>query len=103
MSSSASKVSRSVETVAGIAEENSAATEEVSATAQEMNAQAEQIVASSQSLKEMAIALQNSIAMFKVNEDAEEANDTNQAANIKKNVTTADCKNGGKSAGLNIR
>jgi methyl-accepting chemotaxis protein len=71
MSNSAAKVSRSVETVAGIAEENSAATEQVSATAQEMNAQAEEIVNSSKSLKEMATALQNSIAMFKVNEDVE--------------------------------
>jgi methyl-accepting chemotaxis protein len=66
MSSGAAQVSRAVETVAGIAEENSAATEEVSASAEEMSAQVEEIVASSQTLKDMAIALEQSVAMFKV-------------------------------------
>jgi len=66
MTASASQVSKVVETVAGIAEENSAATEEVSASAEEMSAQVEEIVASSQTLKEMADALKNSSAAFKV-------------------------------------
>ncbi len=66
MTGAATQVSRSVETVAGIAEENSAATEQVSASAEEMSAQVEEIVASSQTLKEMAVVLEESVAMFKV-------------------------------------
>jgi methyl-accepting chemotaxis protein len=72
MSAGATQVSKSVETVAGIAEENSAATEEVSASAQEMSAQVEEIVASSQSLKDMAANLEQSVSMFKVNQDIKE-------------------------------
>jgi methyl-accepting chemotaxis protein len=67
MSSSATQVSKAVETVAGIAEENSAATEEVSASAQEMSSQVQEIVASAQTLKEMAVTLEQAVAMFKVN------------------------------------
>ena len=52
--------------MAGIAEENSAATEEVSASAEEMSAQIEEIVASSQAMKEMAVSLEKSVALFKV-------------------------------------
>lgn len=55
-----------METVAGIAEENSAATEQVSASAQEMNAQVEEIIASSRTLKEMALDLKERVAMFKI-------------------------------------
>jgi methyl-accepting chemotaxis protein len=66
MSDSATQVSKAIETVAGIAEENSAATEQVSASAQEMSAQIEEIVASTQTLKDMAEALEQSIAMFKI-------------------------------------
>jgi methyl-accepting chemotaxis protein len=66
MSASANEVNKAVETVAGIAEENSAATEEVSASAQEMSAQVEEIVASSQTLKDMAVTLEQSVAKFVV-------------------------------------
>jgi methyl-accepting chemotaxis protein len=66
MTANANLVSKSVETVAGIAEENSAATEQVSASAQEMSAQVEEIVASAQTLKDMAVTLEQSVAMFKV-------------------------------------
>ena len=68
MTTNASQVSKTIETMAGIAEENSAATEEVSASAEEMSAQVEEIVASSQTMKEMAMTLEQSVAMFKVNE-----------------------------------
>jgi methyl-accepting chemotaxis protein/sensor domain CHASE-containing protein len=64
MSAGATQVSKSVETVAGIAEENSAATEEVSASAQEMTSQVKEIAASSQTLREMAAAIEQSIADF---------------------------------------
>jgi methyl-accepting chemotaxis protein len=80
MSANAVEVSKAVETVAGIAEENSAATEEVSASAEEMSAQVEEIVASSQTMKEMAVSLEQSVAMFKV-----EATDTPVSAKIKAN------------------
>jgi methyl-accepting chemotaxis protein len=74
MAVSASQVSNSVETVAGIAEENSASTEEVSASAEEMSAQVEEIVASSQTLKDMAVILEQSVAIFKVNEETADNN-----------------------------
>lgn len=72
MADRASEVSHSIETVAGIAEENSAATEEVSASAEEMSAQVEEIVASSQTLKDMSSVLEQSVAIFKVNEEKAE-------------------------------
>jgi len=72
MSSSALQVSRAIETMAGIAEENSAATEQVSASAQEMSAQVQEIVASSHVLKNMASNLEQSVAMFKIDETASE-------------------------------
>jgi methyl-accepting chemotaxis protein len=72
MTANALQVSKSVETVAGIAEENSAATEEVSASAEEMSAQVEEIVASAQTLKDMAVTLEKSVSMFKI-ENASEA------------------------------
>ncbi len=68
MTTNAVQVSRAVETVAGIAEENSAATEQVSASAEEMSAQVEEIVASAQTMKEMAISLEQSVAMFKLDD-----------------------------------
>lgn len=71
MSASAIQVSKSIETVAGIAEENSAATEEVSASAEEMSAQFQEIVASTQTLKETAVILEQSVAMFKTSTDSE--------------------------------
>jgi len=77
MTTSASQVSKSIETVAGIAEENSAATEQVSAAAQEMSAQVEEIVAYSQKLKEMAVCLEQSVAMFKVNSNIEDKTKVN--------------------------
>jgi methyl-accepting chemotaxis protein len=70
MSANATQVSKSVETVAGIAEENSAATQQVSASAEEMSAQVEEIVASSQTLKDMALNLEKSVAIFKSKEQA---------------------------------
>jgi methyl-accepting chemotaxis protein len=69
MTVNASQVSKAVETVAGIAEENSAATEEVSASAEEMSAQVQEIVASAQILKDMAVTFEQSVTMFKTNEN----------------------------------
>jgi methyl-accepting chemotaxis protein len=67
MIENALKVSKSIETVAGIAEENSSATEQVSTSTQEMISRVEEIVASSQTLKEMSVSLENSVSQFKVN------------------------------------
>jgi methyl-accepting chemotaxis protein len=64
MSESATQVRKAIETVASIAEENSAATEEVSSSTEEMNAQVEEIVASAQTMKEMAVSLEQSVAIF---------------------------------------
>ena len=71
MTANTSQVSKAVETVAGIAEENSAATEQVSASAQEMNAQGQEIVASAQTLKDMAVTLEQSVSMFILNAENE--------------------------------
>jgi methyl-accepting chemotaxis protein len=92
MSASATQVSKAVETVAGIAEENSAATEEVSAAAQEMSAQVEEIVASSQTLKEMAVNLEESVAMFKVNTEEENRLKAERTANAEKTQSSVSVK-----------
>jgi methyl-accepting chemotaxis protein len=76
MSANATQVSQAVETVAGISEENSAATEQVSASAQEMNAQIEEIVASSQSLKDLSVVLEQSMAKYKIPSENEPATNT---------------------------
>jgi methyl-accepting chemotaxis protein len=80
---SASQVSKAMETVAGIAEENSAATEQVSASAQEMSAQVQEIVASSQTLKDMAILLEQSVARFKIKEKANDRANQKQSGRKK--------------------
>jgi methyl-accepting chemotaxis protein len=67
MTVNASQVSKAIETVAGITEENSAATEQVSASAEEMSAQAQEIVNSVGTLKDMAVTLEQSVSIFKVN------------------------------------
>ncbi len=74
MTDSANQVSKSIEMVAGIAEENSAATQQVSASTQEMSAQIQEIVASSQTLKDMAVELEQSIATFKIKDESKPAN-----------------------------
>jgi methyl-accepting chemotaxis protein len=87
MSANAVQVGKSIETVAGIAEENSAATEEVSASAEEMSAQVEEIVASSQTMKEMAVSLEQRIAMFKVDADTTSDIETGSTTAIKADRT----------------
>jgi methyl-accepting chemotaxis protein len=72
MTASATQVSKAVETVAGIAEENSAATQQVSASAQEMSSQVKEIAASSETLKEMAAAIEQSIAAFETHSVSQE-------------------------------
>jgi len=66
MAASSSEVTQAIENIASVSEENSAAIEEVSASAEEMSAQVEEVTASAQSLAEMAKALQNVVAQFKV-------------------------------------
>jgi len=66
MSASSTEVTQSIENIASVSEENSAAVEEVSAAAEEMSAQVEEVTASAQSLAEMAQALQQVVAQFKL-------------------------------------
>lgn len=66
MAAGSSEVTQIVESIAGTSEENSAAIEEVSATAEEMTAQVEEVSAAAQSLNEMAQALQEGVAQFKL-------------------------------------
>jgi methyl-accepting chemotaxis protein len=69
MAAGSGEVTQAIENIASVSEENSAAVEEVSAAAEEMNAQVEEVAASAQSLAEMAQALQQIVAQFKLSED----------------------------------
>ena len=66
MGANSNEVTQSIENIASVSEENSAAVEEVSASAEEMSAQVEEVTASAQSLDEMAQALQQVVAQFKL-------------------------------------
>ncbi len=69
MTASASEVMDVIEGIASISEENSAAVEEVSAAAEEMNAQVTEVAASANKLDEMAKAMQQMVAAFKLDSD----------------------------------
>jgi methyl-accepting chemotaxis protein len=69
MAAGSDEMSQAIENIASVSEENSAAVEEVSAAAEEMNAQVEEVTASAQTLSEMAQALQQLVAQFKLSED----------------------------------
>jgi methyl-accepting chemotaxis protein len=66
MTVSAGLVSRSVESIAAVSEQNSAAAQEVSATTEEMSAQAEEVAASAQALSEMADQLDAIVGRFQL-------------------------------------
>jgi len=66
MAAGSTEVTNAIESIASISEENSAAVEEVSASTEEMSAQVEEVTASAQSLADMAQALQQVVALFKV-------------------------------------
>ncbi len=69
MAASSHEVTQAIENIASVSEENSAAIEQVSASAEEMNAQVEEVTASAQSLEEMARALQQLVAQFKLEQE----------------------------------
>ncbi len=71
MAAGAGEVAGAIENIASVSEENSAAVEEVSASAEEMNAQVEEVTASAQSLAEMARALQDVVAQFRLAADGQ--------------------------------
>ena len=66
MAAGSSEMTQAIENIASVSEENSAAVEEVSASAEEMSAQVEEVTASAQSLAQMAEALQQVVAQFKL-------------------------------------
>ncbi len=70
MAAGSNEVTQAIENIASVSEENSAAIEEVSASAEEMSAQVEEVTASAQSLAEMAHALQEVVARFKLEPSA---------------------------------
>jgi methyl-accepting chemotaxis protein len=72
MTESSETVSRSVQAIAAISEENSASAEEVSAATEEMSAQAEEVVASAESLASMAANLEALVARFRIQADENE-------------------------------
>ena len=67
MTENSARVTEAIETIARVSEENSAAVEEVSASTEEMSAQVEEVTASAYTLAEMAQALQELVAQFKLN------------------------------------
>jgi len=69
MSAGANDVSQAIENIASVSEENSAAVQEVSAATEEMNAQVEEVTALTHSLADMAHAMQQVVARFKVDVD----------------------------------
>jgi methyl-accepting chemotaxis protein len=71
MAAGSTEITRGIENIASVSEENSAATEEVSASAEEMSAQVEEVTVSAQSLAEMARALQQVVAQFKLDEETQ--------------------------------
>jgi len=68
MSVSSASVTQSIENIASVSEQNSAAVEEVSASTEEMTAQVEEVSASAQTLEEMALALQQVVGQFFLDE-----------------------------------
>ena len=66
MLKNAGEVSRAIENIASVSEENSAAVEEVSASTEEMTAQVEEVTASAQTLEGMAQKLRQIIDQFKL-------------------------------------
>ncbi len=69
MTASSDGVKDSVESIATITEQSSAAAQEMSASSEEVGAQVQQVVASSQGLAEMAAALRNTVARFRLSDD----------------------------------
>lgn len=66
MSANSTEISEAVENIASVSEENSAAVEEVSASAEEMSAQVQEVTGAAHSLSEMAHALKEVVAKFRL-------------------------------------
>jgi methyl-accepting chemotaxis protein len=66
MAANSSEVVQAFESIASVTEQNSAAIEEVNASAEEMSSQVDDVSNSVRSLAEMAQALQNVVAQFKI-------------------------------------
>lgn len=66
MSASAEEVNSSMQNIASISEENASGAEEVSASTEELTASIEEISASSEQLSKMALELQNMVTQFRV-------------------------------------
>jgi len=84
MTADSDDVAQSIENIASVSEENSAALEEVSASAEEMSAQVEEVTASAQSLAEMAAALQQVVAQFRLPEEKAAPKNSSQPARARK-------------------
>jgi methyl-accepting chemotaxis protein len=64
MGESSNKVRTAMDSVAATTEESSASAEEASASTEELSAQVEEVVASSTMLKDLAVSLKDSVAVF---------------------------------------
>jgi methyl-accepting chemotaxis protein len=74
MSASSAEVTQAIENIASVSEENSAAIEEVSASAEELSAQVEEVTAAATSLAEMAAALEQVVAQFRLTTEVKAEN-----------------------------
>ncbi|HHX65320.1 MAG TPA: HAMP domain-containing protein [Chloroflexi bacterium] len=63
---SSDEISRAIQNVVSVSEENSAASEEVSAMTEEVSAQTEQVMAAAHSLSDMATSLQQVVGRFRL-------------------------------------
>jgi methyl-accepting chemotaxis protein len=77
LSSSSGAISRAMDDVASVSEENSASAQEVTAMAEELGAQSQDVTASAQRLSELAAGLQEALRGFRVSDEpgAQAAND----------------------------
>ena len=70
MAAGSGEVAEAIENIASVSEENSAAVEQVSASTEEMSAQVQEVSASASALSDMAQALQEIVAQFRLSAES---------------------------------
>ncbi len=94
MTANAGEVSSAIDGVAAVTKQNSAAAQDLSAAAQEMSAQSEEIVASVETLNRIAADLQQTVAVFKIEDGDAEAEPAGRNGQFKANVPGGNARNG---------
>ena len=86
MATNSTEVTKAIEGIASISEQNGACTEEVSASAEEMGAQVQEVVTSAQSHTQMSGDLQGVVGRFKLNNSDSDVATKERTAQPKENV-----------------